>query len=220
MALSTILCVLLLAALPTTQASWGRVDCSTVRCARPLCANPVTPKGQCCGSCENSNCKFKGCVNFLPGGGVQWAENPCFVCQCDVENNRQFCFIIDCFFPSKEDCFGRPVITRPNECCPTCDFGTPSKRCGLVPQLFGRENITVSSSASGKDCTEQVVRKGCDKTGFRAGSKRFRCQPVKGKRLIRFDKNCPLCFGHYRDNVRCKAVRDDNLIVGCDLIVK
>lgn len=90
----------------------------------------------------------------------------------------------------------------------------------MVPQLFGRENITVSSSASGKDCTEQVVRKGCDKIGFRAGSKRFRCQPVKGKRLIRFDKNCPLCFGHYRDNVRCKAVRDDNLIVGCDLIVK
>jgi hypothetical protein len=216
-----ILCVLLLAAaLPLTQAYGKGVDCSTVLCARPLCANPVTPEGECCPSCENSNCKFKGCVNFLPGGGVQWAENPCFVCQCDVKSNQQFCFIIDCFFPTKEQCFGRPVITRPNECCPTCDFGIPKRRCGLVPQLFGRENITVSSSTTNRNCTEEVVKRGCDKIGFRAGKKRFRCQPVKGKRRVEFDDNCPLCDARYTDNVRCKRVRDDDLIVGCDFIVK
>lgn len=201
---------------PPPPHCWGK------RCPRPLCANPVTPPGQCCPSCENSNCKFKGCVNFRPGGGVRWAETPCIVCQCDVARNQKFCFIIDCFFPTREQCFGRPVITRPNECCPTCDFGVPPRRCGLVPQVFGRQNITVSSQPGfgRRNCTEQVVRKGCDKIGFRAGKRRFRCQPIKGKRLVRFDQSCPLCVGTYRDNVRCRAVRDDDLIVGCDLIVK
>lgn len=214
-----LLCLLSLAALPLIQASGKKVDCSAVLCPHPLCANPVTPKGQCCPSCENSNCKFKGCVNFLPDGGVQWAENPCFVCRCDIENNFPRCFIIDCFFPSKKDCFGRPVIRRPNECCPTCDFGTPKLGCSLVPRIFGRENITVSSSATTRKCTKQVIKRGCDKIGFQLGKKTFRCQPVQGKRLVRFDKFCPLCLGAYTDNVRCKAVRDDKLILGCDLVV-
>ncbi len=219
LAVSFSLSLLFLLLSHATMAS-GKVDCSAVQCPGPLCANPVVPKGECCGTCENSNCKFKGCVNFLPdGGGVRWAETPCFVCQCDVERNQQFCFIIDCLFPTKEQCFGRPVITRPNECCPTCDFGIPSRRCGLVPQLFGQKNITVSASDTTRSCTEEVVTRGCDKFGFRVGKKRFRCQEVKGKRLVRFDKNCPLCVGTYTDSVRCKAVRDDDLIVGCDLIV-
>lgn len=188
-------------------------------CPRPLCANPTTRPGDCCPTCDDSNCKFKGCVNFLPDGGVQWAENPCFVCQCDLERNQPICFIIDCFFPTKEQCFGRPVITRPNECCPTCDFGIPETKCGLVPQVFGQRNITVSSSNSARECSREVVSRGCDKTGFRLGSKRFRCQARQGKRLVRFDKNCPLCLGTYKDNVHCRAVRDDSLIVGCDLVV-
>lgn len=219
MAVLTLLCCLLsLASLPLTHAL-GKVDCSAVLCPRPLCANPETPPGECCPVCDNSNCKFKGCVNFLPGGGVQWAETPCIICQCDIKNNQPICAIIDCFFLTKELCFGRPVITRPNECCPTCDFGTPDIGCSLVPQVFGRENITVTSSPSDRSCTEQVVKKGCDKFGFRFRNKRFRCEPKQGKRLVRFDKNCPLCLGTYTDNVRCKAVRDDNLIVGCDLVV-
>ena len=111
------------------------------------------------------------------------------------------------------------MITRPNECCPSCDFGTPPRRCKLVPQVFGRENITVTADSSGRNCTEQIVRKTCDKIGFRSRGEKFRCDPVKGKRSVRFDKNCPLSHGSFKDNVKCKRVRDNNLIVGCDLVV-
>ena len=160
-------------------------------------------------------CVAYECVNFLPHGRVRWAANP--VCQCDIERNQPFCFIIDCFAPTKEQCFGRSVVTRPNECCTSCNFRIPNNRCGLVPQLFGQRNITVGASNTAKECSEEVVSRGCDKIGFRSGNKRFRCQAVKGKRLVRFDENCPLCRGIYTDNVRCKAVRDDDLLVGCDL---
>ncbi len=59
------------------------VDCSIVLCARPLCANPATPPGQCCPSCEDSNCKFEGCVNFDEEFGPRWQPNPCKICQCN-----------------------------------------------------------------------------------------------------------------------------------------
>lgn len=78
----------------------------------------------------------------------------------------------------------------------------------------------MSSTAFGKNCTEEIVKKGCDKVGFRAGNRRFRCQPVQGKRRVRFDEDCPLHTGTFKDNVRCRAVRDDNFIVGCDFVVK
>ena len=64
------------------------------------------------------------------------------------------------------------------------------------------------------------MKKRCDKAGFRASrNRRFRCEEVEGKRLVRFDENCPLCVGTYEDNVRCKAVRDDTFVVGCDFTV-
>ena len=215
--ISTMLSLVALMLVQSTEAT--KIDCSLVLCAKPLCANPVTPKGECCPSCENSNCKFEGCVNYLPGGGVQWAPSPCTFCRCDVESNQQFCAIIDCFPLTEKDCFGYPVITRPNECCPSCDFGVPENRCRLVPQIFGRENITVSSDR-GRTCSEEVIKKGCDKFGFRSSSgKRFRCTPKEGKRLLRFDENCPLCRATYTDNVRCRPVRDDSIIVGCDFVV-
>ena len=195
------------------------MDCSAVLCPRPLCANPETPPGECCPVCDNSNCLFKGCVNFLKDGRAQWFETPCIGCECDNENNQKFCFIIDCFRLTEEDCFGNPVVTRPNDCCPSCDFGTPEKGCSLVPQAFGRENITVSTSRGVRTCTEEITKKGCDKFGFRSGGKKFKCEAKKGRRLVRFDKNCPLSIGAYDDNVRCKAVRDDNIVVGCDLVV-
>lgn len=196
------------------------LDCSTVLCPRPLCANPTLKPGQCCPSCDDSNCKFKGCVSFLPNGDARWAPTPCSLCRCNKELNQQFCATFDCFFPSKEDCFGHPVITKPNECCPTCDFGVPDNKCKVVPQLFGRQNITVSATPGAKSCSKAIVKSTCDKFVFRSGGEKFRCDPVEGRRLLRFGKRCPLNKATYTDVTRCKVVRDDSVVAGCDLTVE
>lgn len=88
-----------------------------------------------------------------------------------------------------------------------------------MKQVLGKENITVTSGYSPRSCTKQVVKRGCDKYGFRLGNKRFRCDAVSGKKVVRFEEHCPLSVGVYQDNVRCRAVRDDTLIVGCDFVV-
>ena len=216
------LLLLLTCSLWETAEATGRInlDCRLVFCPRALCANPVIPPGECCPSCENSGCKFEGCVNFLGDGTIQWQPSPCFICQCDFERNETVCAILDCFFPpTREDCFGYPVVTRPGDCCPSCDFGIPDKRCKVVPQIrsLGSRNITVNDGD--RTCTKQVVKRRCDKEGFRAFGRRFACKPLMGKRSVRFDKNCPLCSGQFDDVIRCRVARDDNLLVGCDFTV-
>ncbi len=196
------------------------LDCSLVLCARPLCANPVTPPGECCPSCDDSNCKFEGCVNFNDEFGTEWRPNPCKICRCDVENNQQFCGIIDCFFLKEKDCNGYPVITRPGECCPSCDFGTPEIGCHVVPQILSKRNITVTQSRGFKpSCTIEVQKHTCDKFSFGFRGKKFRCDPISKRRLVRFEKNCPLVWGVREDVTYCKAVEDKTLTIGCDLKV-
>ena len=196
-------------------------DCSRVLCARPLCANPQTPRGQCCPSCAASGCPLKGCVNILGNGEVRWQPNPCTTCQC--LNNQPLCAAIACRPLTRSDCFGKPVVTPPWQCCPSCDFGVPRTKCRAVPEPFSQRNITVTAdgrSGSGpKSCYRSVRSHSCDKEGFRARGKTFRCTARVGKRPVRFGKTCPLYVGVYRDVVRCKPVRDDNIIVGCDFIV-
>ena len=194
-------------------------DCSAVLCPRPLCANPKVKPGDCCPTCEDSNCKFEGCVNFFSNGGVRWSPSPCFICQCNEELNQKICAIIDCFFPTQEDCFGYPIITKPNECCPRCDFGVPDDTCRVVPQIFGEQNITVTTTPGSKSCSKRIIRRTCDKLGFRSQGRKFRCDQVEGSRALRFDKNCPLNIATYTDVIRCNIIQDDSVNVGCDLIV-
>ncbi len=196
------------------------VDCSAVLCPRPLCANPVTPPGECCPNCDDSNCKFEGCVNF-DDFGPRWQPNPCRICRCDNERNEQFCAIIDCFFPtSEEDCFGYPVVTKPGDCCPSCDFGTPEIGCHVVPQLFSQRNITVTQNKGYKSsCSTEVRKSTCDKIGFEFRGKKFRCDPISRYRVVRFKKDCPIVWGIRDDVTRCKAIADDSIPVGCDLKV-
>ncbi len=194
-------------------------DCRTVRCAQPLCANPVKPPGRCCPSCENSGCKFEGCVNFQPDGSVTWAPSPCFQCQCF--ENETICAIIDCFGLTEDDCFGRPVITRPWECCPSCDFGTRSDTCTVVPvpkTAGGVRNITVSDGYT--SCSKKVFQHTCNVRGFRKNGKTFVCRPRERKRHVKFGKECPLCTGFYRDVQRCVAVQDESEIIGCDILLE
>lgn len=192
------------------------IDCSRVRCARPLCADPVTPPGQCCPSCDKSDCKLRGCVNILGTGEVRWQPDPCTTCFCS--NGKTVCLAIACQSLRPADCFGRPVTTRPWQCCPSCDFGIPDNRCRTIPQ--SQRNLTVTASnqrgPAPTSCSRSVRVHGCDKPGIRIHSKTFRCSPWVGKRIVRFGRRCPLSVGFYRDVVRCKAIRDPNIVVGCD----
>jgi len=202
------------------DATGRQIDCRRVRCRCPLCANPVTPPGQCCPSCENSSCIFGGCVNFLSNGQPQWQPNPCVLCSCI--NNQTICASIGCRPLEKEDCFGFPVVTKPGECCPSCNFSIPKRRCAAVPRVFSRKNITVTEEdqfGSTRSCTRQVVERTCDKVGFRAYGKKFHCAALRRKRRVRFRDNCPLCSGFFTDVVWCRPVRDDTIVVGCDLVV-
>lgn len=195
-------------------------DCHAVTCPVPLCANPKLKPGDCCLTCEDSKCKFEGCVNFLTDGRVQWAPSPCFLCQCDEAQNQKYCGIFDCFFITEEDCFGYPVVTKPNECCPRCDFGIPDDTCGVVPQIHGERQISVSAMPGSTSCNKTITRHTCDKIGFRSEGKTYRCSEVQGRRSVRFDQNCPLIWGIYDDVTRCRVVEDEDLVVGCDLVVQ
>ena len=212
---------LLATVIQLANANENQPDCSRVTCRRPLCADPVIPPGECCPSCENSSCKFEGCVNFLSDGRVQWQPaDPCITCFCI--NNSTVCLAVGCRLLREEDCFGFPVVTKPGECCPSCNFSIPARRCAAVPQVFSQRNITVTeegNSITTNSCSRQIVKRTCDKVGFRAFGRKFRCAPVQGKRFVRFDRMCPLRFGLFRDVVVCRPVRDNNVIVGCDLVV-
>ena len=217
-ATALLLLFLLATAMQLADASQKQPDCSRVRCRRrPLCADPVIPPGQCCPSCENSSCRFEGCVNFLSNGQPQWQPDPCLFCSCS--NNRTICAAIGCRFLKEEDCFGFPVVTKPGECCPSCNFSIPARKCAAVPQVFSQRNITVTEEGRSNSCSRQIVKRTCDKIGFRAFGRKFRCVPLQGKRGVRFGRTCPLCFGFFRDVVICRAVRDNSIVVGCDLVV-
>ena len=86
----------------------------------------------------------------------------------------------------------------------------------MVPSA--KKNITVSSGF--QKCSETVIEHKCDKLGFRKRNKKFRCQPKEIKKAVDFDDDkCPLCAGLYTDVVKCKAVPDNDINVGCDLVV-
>ena len=205
-------------------------DCALASCPRPLCANPVIPEGECCPSCENSLCQFKGCVQFLgqPGSKtVQWKPDGCSTCTC--ADNRTLCYALGCppVYPSSTDlCFGRPHITSPTECCDVCDFGVPENECDVVPNWSTTYQLGREETGSGCDVT--LTFHFCDKRGFMDDQgRRFRCKPVFRQRSVKLGDDSdsvtgscsPLTGLAYKDVVRCVPERDDDLDVGCDIYV-
>ena len=201
-------------------------DCSTVQCPRPLCANPTFRPGECCPSCEESNCKFQGCVNFnvsVDGRTTKWAPQPCLICQCDEEKNQPLCAAIGCGpTPTEAECLGYPVVRKPNSCCAECDFGVPDDTCEVVPRvsLGGvRDEIQITATRGRQSCSNLIIQSTCDKAVFRSGDKKFRCEPVEGKKMTSFDQNCPISKATYTDVTRCRTIEDSTLFAGCDLVV-
>ena len=68
-------------------------------------------------------------------------------------------------------------------------------------------------------CVKQVTLSKCDKSGYRAGGKKFQCMPVMGQRTVKFSDGCPLYTATYIDVVQCKAMLNDDITVGCDTVV-
>lgn len=209
--------LLLLLAIGHPAVAISDEDCSQVTCPPALCANPVTIVGECCPSCVGSGCMFKGCVTFSSYGRPHWQPTPCETCSC--YNNEPGCRSRQCQELTETDCYGHPVVTKPNECCQSCDFGTPATGCHVVrqPKAWGQKGINIKSGY--RSCAEEIFYHECDKRGFRADGKKYRCVPQYGKRMVTFGAWCPMSEGFYQDVVQCNAVEDAHIIVGCDLFV-
>ena len=205
-------------------------DCQSVKCPRPLCANPVTPEGECCPSCEHSECKFEGCVQFLgkPGSKtVQWKPDGCITCICT--DNTSLCYGFGCppvYPPVTDPCLGRPQITSPTECCIACDFGIPEKECAVVPDRSLTYELGMEEF--GSMCSVALTFHRCDKRGFIGnGGRRFECRPVVRRRSVKLSRDSDSVSGScgaveeltYSDVVRCLPVRNDDIDIGCDILV-
>lgn len=193
--------------------------CHHVRCARPLCANPATPPGQCCPSCAGSGCRFEGCVQVLPGRPVQWKPSGCITCTCD--NNQTLCAGVGCPLTLGPDgrpfdpCPGIPKVLKPDQCCPVCDYGLRRDRCNTIQ--VGSRNVSVSSGDDG--CLAPAPLHGCDKPGFLARRhRRVQCITVPRRRRVKLPDCGPFTKLHYRDTV-CRAKLNRRFEIGCDLLV-
>lgn len=196
----------------------------TPQCPTPLCADPVTPPGQCCPSCANSKCKFEGCVQFHPNSRfapVRWLPEPCKICFC--LGGETTCGVIGCpGFVGPDPCFGRPITpvgSSPSVCCPRCDFGVPETSCRAVPAT--RKPFTIQQGTS--SCSGEITEHECDKIGYRRAGKLFRCVAVKRNRHVSVSgSGCdPFTMVVHRDVSRCRAIQDNTLTEaeGCDLLV-
>lgn len=190
-------------------------DCTGVRCLPPLCANPVTPPGQCCLSCQNSKCHFEGCVVF-ENYQVHWKPEPCKTCSC--VSNKVVCTRSNCTKLTRQDCFGYPVAIKMNDCCPSCNYSIPSDKCGVVPSHYH-----TLRGGEAELCTRDVMMHRCDKLGFTVRGKKYRCVPQEQQMLEKFPRSCPFRVVTYSNVMSCKALPDDsvNLPVHkqCDLVV-
>ena len=198
------------------------ISCA-LACPRPLCANPVLVEGECCPSCENSQCKFEGCVQFLgePGSKtVQWKPDGCSTCVC--ADNQTLCGAAGCH-PAVDPCFGQPLVASPTDCCGTCDYGIPEDECAVIPVYSTTYHLGVEQRQSNSDCSVMVTFHGCDKRGYLdRNGQRYQCNPVMGQLSKKLSgRTCgALTEFAYEDVVKCEATRNDNLDVGCDIFVE
>lgn len=77
--------------------------------------------------------------------------------------------------------------------------------------------MTISDGT--KTCRKEVSLSACDKVGYRAYGDKFECVPSTGRRVLDFSEDCPMNIAAYLDVVKCNAVQNANINVGCDMIV-
>lgn len=161
-----------------------------------MCADPAPPpQGECCPTCDNSSCLFKGCVRW-DSLGVQWSADPCTICRC--QNGRSSCSRLQCQEPS---CFGFPAMVKAGRCCPECDFGILANNCGPVPDR--KESISLyTQEGADHSCTTEVLLHKCDKSIVVQNGQTYACTPE----IRSLSTNVANCFMKklvYKDIVYC-----------------
>ena len=192
------------------------VDCEP--CPPVPCADPVINNDETCPCRHCPNCTVRGCVNY-GWIGITWWPDPCTVCSCF--NNEELCTKIHCQVP---ECFGFPVITRPGECCPECDFGIADDECGPIPK--GNRSLYVALGDE-KSCHAEVLSYGCDKDLVLKDRKIFKCVPKEKLKSHRFEQNCPVRRVVYKEVRECelrlatpREIPQDDIFPnnGCDFV--
>ena len=141
-------------------------QCDRDQCPTPLCADPARVDGQCCETCENSSCRFSGCVHF-GAFGPQWYPTPCSLCRCF--DGERVCSATIC--PPLE-CFGFPLTRDPDACCPRCDWGIAADECAPIPV----RNVSLYAVlGDGPQCRREVTMHDCDKRFLLKGGEIREC---------------------------------------------
>ena len=170
--------IVVLAALVALGAALGPLldsECNRDECPPALCADPVRPEGECCETCVNSSCRYRGCVHF-GAFGPQWYPDPCTLCGCT--DGKEVCVQIACSVP---ECFGFPLTVDPDACCPRCDYGIAADECAPIPVA----NVSLYASlGDGDQCQYEVTRHDCDKAFLVKDGKVKECVARKRARPV------------------------------------
>ena len=184
-------------------------ECNQQDCPPTYCSDPRTPpEDECCDTCEGASCVWRGCVHFGPSGPL-WYPDPCTVCHCS--GGQEVCTAILCPVP---ECFGYPLVTDPDACCPRCDWGIPEDECAPVPA--GNMSL-YATLGDGAQCHYEVVRHKCDKELLLINNEIHECH---GKKKITslWTQDCDDIHKIvYRDIGRCVVKRPREPIYDLDL---
>ena len=154
--------VAFVSALALTAALSISTECPPVNCADPTYREN-------CPSCEHSNCTLEGCVQHTWHGTI-WRPDPCTVCQCIA--GQKSCYEVVCHEP---ECFGYPNTTKPNHCCPECDWGIANNECGPIPVAWKSLYVALGDN---HHCQKDVLVHECDKRIVWKDGKYYRCKPI------------------------------------------
>ena len=93
----------------------------------------------------------------------------------------------------------------------------------VVPSYSLTYQVGVKDYMSDSDCSVVLTFHRCDKRGYLdKNGRRYQCNPEMGQLSGRLSGgSCgALTELAYKDVVKCKATRNDNLDVGCDIFVE
>ena len=179
---------------PLTTEKEGEKVCLPAYCADPT----VSEDG--CESCDNSSCMYKGCVSygaFFPS----WKPDPCTFCVC--VDGQEECTISEC--GEEPICHGYPLVTKPGQCCPECDYGIPKDDCGVIPYKIQSLYVSLGDYS----CQTDVLMHKCDKTYIYNSEERayYLCIEIEGVRQIEMADKCESRIHEvtYKDAKECET---------------
>lgn len=102
---------------------------------------------------------------------MTWRPDPCTTCMC--LEGMETCAVVDC---RPVECYGFPMVMRPQRCCEECDFGVSNTECAAVPVRTRMVDVQLGEST----CQEEVLEFECDKTYIVDNSGAwFQCDAVR-----------------------------------------